>query len=79
MSYSLALWKWTLYLTRGGDPRGDYIQTLDMTDICTGWTETRAVKNKAQVWVFTGIEKAKERFPFEILGVSSLEHLRDSC
>ena len=22
----------------GGDPHGDFIQTLDMTDICTGWT-----------------------------------------
>jgi len=31
----------------GGDPSGDFIQTLDMTDICTGWTETEAVKNKA--------------------------------
>jgi hypothetical protein len=25
----------------GGDPSGDYIQTLDMTDVCTGWTETQ--------------------------------------
>ena len=55
----------------GGDPRGDYAQTLDMTDICTAWTETEAVKNKAQVWVFAGIEKAKERFPFKILGIDS--------
>lgn len=55
----------------GGDPKGDYIQTLDMTDVCTAWTETEAVKNKAQVWVFAGIEKAKERFPFEILGIDS--------
>jgi len=55
----------------GGDPSGDFIQTLDMTDICTGWTETEAVKNKAQVWVFAGIEKAKKRFPFKILGIDS--------
>jgi hypothetical protein len=55
----------------GGDPRGDFIQTLDMTDICTGWTETEAVKNKAQVWVFAGIETAKVRFPFKIRGIDS--------
>jgi len=55
----------------GGDPKGDYIQTLDMTDVCSGWTETRAVKNKAQVWVFAGLKKAKERFPFAILGIDS--------
>jgi len=50
----------------GGDPSGNFAQTLDMADICTAWTETEAVKNKAQVWVFAGIEKAKERFPFKI-------------
>jgi len=55
----------------GGDPRGDYAQTLDMTDVCTAWTETEAVKNKAQVWVFAGLQKAKERFPFKILGIDS--------
>ena len=27
----------------GGNSRGNYIQTLDVTDVCTGWTETRAV------------------------------------
>lgn len=32
----------------GGNPKGDFAQTLDMTDIYSGWTETRAVKNKAQ-------------------------------
>jgi hypothetical protein len=55
----------------GGEPCGDYIQTLDMTDICTGWTETQAVKNKAQVWVFEAIEQIKERLPFPLLGIDS--------
>ena len=55
----------------GGDPHGEFIQTLDMTDICTGWTETEAVKNKAQVWVFAGIERAQAKFPFEIKGIDS--------
>ncbi|MGB4593965.1 MAG: hypothetical protein WBI63_09360 [Coriobacteriia bacterium] len=36
----------------GGVLRGEYCQTLDVTDVETGWTETRAVKNKAQVHVF---------------------------
>ena len=55
----------------GGDPRGDYAQTLDMTDVCTAWTETEAVKNKAQVWVFAGLEKAAGRLPFPIKGIDS--------
>ncbi len=34
----------------GGDTSGDFCQTLDVTDIASGWTETEAVINKAQVW-----------------------------
>lgn len=44
----------------GGNSRGDFIQTLDLTDVCTGWTETRAVKNKAQVWVFEALQEERE-------------------
>ncbi len=55
----------------GGDPKGDYIQTLDVTDVCTGWTETRAVKNKAQVWVFEALQEIMNRVPFAILGIDS--------
>jgi hypothetical protein len=36
----------------GGDPSGEFAQTLNVTDIATGWTEDQAVKNKAQRWVF---------------------------
>lgn len=32
----------------GGDTHGEFAQTLDVTDICTTWTETEAVRNKAQ-------------------------------
>jgi hypothetical protein len=30
----------------GGLALGDYCQTLDLTDVCSGWTETEAVPNK---------------------------------
>jgi hypothetical protein len=55
----------------GGDPSGEYIQTLDMTDVCTGWTETQAVKNKARVWVFEALKEIRKRLPFELLGIDS--------
>src|SRR5258706_1691017 len=55
----------------GGMGVGDYAQTLDMTDVCTGWTETIAVPNKAQVWVFAAINKARGRLPFPLLGIDS--------
>lgn len=55
----------------GGDPGGEYIQTLDMTDVCTGWTETQAVKNKARVWVFEALKEIRRRLPFRLLGIDS--------
>ena len=55
----------------GGDSSGDYMQTLDMTDICTGWTETQAVRNKARMWVFEALKQIRERLPFPLLGIDS--------
>ena len=50
---------------------GEYINTLDVTDICSGWTETAAVINKAQKHVFEALMAVKERQPFSLLGIDS--------
>jgi len=55
----------------GGAARGDFNQSLNFTDIATGWEEMVAVKNKAQVWVFEGIKEIEGRLPFSILGIDS--------
>ncbi len=55
----------------GGNSSGDYCQTLDVTDICTGWTETEGVRNKAQVWVFEAVKRIRSRLPFQLLGIDS--------
>jgi len=55
----------------GGNPRGDFIQTLNVTDICTGWTEMQAVKNKAQIWVFEALKDIRKKLPFDLLGIDS--------
>lgn len=55
----------------GGNPSGDFAQTLDITDVCTGWTEAIAVKNKAQIWVFEALGEIRERIPFALLGIDS--------
>ena len=55
----------------GGNAREDYAYTLDATDVFTGWTETEAVKNRSQHFVFAGLEAAMPRFPFAILGIDS--------
>jgi hypothetical protein len=55
----------------GGNSSGESCFTLTMTDIETGWTVNRSVKNKAAVWVVEAIEEATKRFPFSILGIDS--------
>jgi len=42
-----------------------------LTDIATGWTETRSAKNKAQKWVFQAIKDVTASFPLPILGIDS--------
>jgi len=54
----------------GGNPRGEFCQTLNVVDIATTWTEPRAVKNK-QKWVFAALREILGAFPFDILGVDS--------
>lgn len=58
----------------GGDSSGDFYQSLDVTDITTGWTEPRAVKNKAQKWVFAALMEISAAFPFPTKGIDS-----DNC
>jgi len=55
----------------GGDPRGEFAQTLTVTDVFTGWTETKAVRNKAQKWVFAALVELRAAFPFPVLGIDS--------
>ena len=55
----------------GGDASGDYCQTLDVTDVASTWTETEAVINKAQVWVFDALKSIRKRLPFPLLGIDS--------
>lgn len=55
----------------GGLAAGDYCQTLDLTDIATTWTETEAVRNKAQAWVFEALKNLRKNLPFPLLGLDS--------
>jgi hypothetical protein len=55
----------------GGFGAGDYCQTLDLTDIATTWTETMAVRNKAQAWVFAALKEMRQHLPFPLLGIDS--------
>ena len=50
---------------------GDYCQTLDLTDVATGWSEQVAVLNKAEKWVFEGIQAIRDRLPFPLRALDS--------
>lgn len=55
----------------GGNPLGEFCQTLDLTCVATGWTEVRAVPNKAQRWCFEALLDIERQLPFPLLGIDS--------
>lgn len=55
----------------GGNSNGEFAFTLTMTDVATGWTLNRSVKNKAASWVVAAIDDAASQFPFPIRGIDS--------
>jgi hypothetical protein len=55
----------------GGNAAGEHAFTLTVTDIATGWTENRSVRNKARKWVLAALEDIARAMPFPILGVDS--------
>jgi hypothetical protein len=70
----------------GGNPMGEFCFTLTMTDVYSGFTINRSVKNKAAVHVACAIDHAKKKFPFLLLGIDSDNgsefinaHLFDYC
>src|SRR5680860_244579 len=69
----------------GGNAVGEHCYTLTVTDIATGWTENRSVRNKARRWVIAALEDVASIMPFPVLGVDSdgsefiNHHLLDWC
>jgi hypothetical protein len=55
----------------GGNTHGTYCHTLTLTDVATGWTEVRAVLNKAQRWVHEALVEVADGLPFPLLGLDS--------
>jgi hypothetical protein len=55
----------------GGNAAGEHAFTLTVTDIATGWTENRSVRNKARKWVLAALDDIARAMPFPILGVDS--------
>ena len=56
-----------------GGPKtdGDYVHTLTMTDIATGWTECVAMRMREQMLIVGAFEHVAGELPFAMLGVDS--------
>lgn len=49
--------------------KGDYLHTLDTTDVLTGWNECRAFMGKSERHTVEGLETIRKRLPFPLLGI----------
>lgn len=56
-----------------GGPKtdGDYVHTLTLTDIASGWTECVAMRMRDQMLVIEAFEKVTAELPFAMLGIDS--------
>jgi hypothetical protein len=50
---------------------GDFLHSLDLTDIHTTWVETRAVLGKSQIRVQEALEELRRHLPFPLRGIDS--------
>ena len=55
----------------GGDPSGEFIYSLNLVEICSGWSEQYATMGKGERGVIKGIDDIKKELPFNLIGIDS--------
>jgi hypothetical protein len=55
----------------GNSGEGEFGHTLNLTDIHTGWTESRALLGKGQAGVQQALQEIQGSLPFRLLGLDS--------
>ena len=55
----------------GNSGEGEFAYTLNLTDIHTGWTESRGLLGKGQEGVQQALEEIQRGLPFDLLGLDS--------
>ncbi len=55
----------------GPSGAGEFLSTLTVVDVATGWTECQALPNHGQQAVFAAIQLVRARLPFPLLGLDS--------
>jgi transposase InsO family protein len=65
---------------------GEFVHSLNLSDIHRGWTESRALRGKSQVGVQQALDEIEPGLPFRLLGVDSDKgsefinwHLKGGC
>ena len=55
----------------GNSEKGEFMYSLNVTDIYSTWVEARAVMGKGQYGVKTAMEEIEQSLPFKLLGIDS--------
>jgi transposase InsO family protein len=55
----------------GDSASGEFAYSLNLTDVHTGWTETRAILGKGRQAVLDALEEIQAALPFRLLGINS--------
>jgi len=55
----------------GNSASGEFLHSLNVTDIHTTWVETRAVMGKSQIAVLDAMKAIEQALPFKLLGIDS--------
>ena len=55
----------------GNSARGEFAYSLNLTDVHTGWTETRAILGKGRQAVLDALQEIQAALPFPLRGINS--------
>lgn len=55
----------------GETTSGEYVNTLDMTDVATGWTVCAAFMGRSEAYCLEAFKEATSELPFSLLGIDS--------
>lgn len=55
----------------GDSAHGEYLNTLNVVDVATGWSECLVLANRSQRQVSAAIERLRQRLPLPLLGIDS--------
>lgn len=55
----------------GNSEKGEFVHSLNLTDIFSTWVEARAVMGKGQIGVLNAMQEMEQSLPFKLLGIDS--------